>query len=271
MTQERIVGFFYLKIFFIIALLFIILSIFLRIGSEIVNSNFKDNSFSLLYVSKDSKIIFVDKNAKRAMFLAVGDIGNYVKGKTPFEASIALGIPINGIIIDKNFAPQNISDFTAAKNELRLLFGGDGIVLKNIDKYDIFKLINAARNTIKDNRVEVRIDLFNQDEMKNKVADGFKDSVINNMPLTIEIDNGTSIDGLGSEVALILSREGYNVISVKTVTQDTSSFIAYPQDGNILVNSLISLTNFPQKKTKVSQSADVTIFLGDDLDSMLSL
>ncbi len=269
MFQERIVSFFYLKIFFLVIIVIVIGSLSFRIGNEVLESSFKNNSFSLLYVAKDSKIIFVDKADSSTYFLSIGDVRSFVKGKSALEASIALGIPLNGMIVEDN-APGNINDFISTKNVFRLIFSGEPPYFKNMDKYDVYKLANAIGNTTNDNRHEVKVNIFDQEDLKAKVGDGFKDSEINNTPLTIEIDNGTSVNGLGNDLALILGREGYNIISVKTSSVNSGSFIAYPNENNSLVSSLQGLTGFPIKKQSVSQSADITIFLGEDLDAMLS-
>ena len=114
MFQDRIVSFFYLKLFILLIIILVIGAITFRIISEIAGSSFKNNTFSLLIVSKDSKLIYVDKYEKSVMFLALGDIRNFVKGKSTLEASFALGIPINGMIIDNN-SPINIADFISLK------------------------------------------------------------------------------------------------------------------------------------------------------------
>jgi len=269
MFQDKIVSFFYLKIFVAVVILLIIGSIIVRISNEIVGSSFKNNSFSLLIVSKDSKIIFVDKASKSALFLAIGDMRGFVRGKGPLEASIALGLPINAMIFD-NKPPSNLKEFASSSNVSRLVFGGGNLVFKNIDKYDIYKLANAINGSLSDNINEIRINIFNQNQMKEKVGDLFRDSVINNMEYTIEVENGTSVDGLGTETAGILSRLGYNVIAVRTSELRSNSYIAYPDKPDIYINSLAGLTGFDVKKEKVSQSADIMVFLGDDLDSMLS-
>ena len=269
MFQERIVSFFYLKIFVVIVVVLVIGSICIRITSEVLESSFRNNSFSLLLVSHDSKLIYVDKANKSVLFLALGDIRSIVKGKGPIEASLALGVPINGMIIDEK-SPTNLSDFTSSSNISRLVFSGDTPVFKNLDKYDIYKLSNAIRGAISDNTHEIRVNIFNQDEMRDKVGDLFKDSIINNMSYTVEIDNGTTINGLGNDLAAILGREGYNIIAVRTGVPSPNSYIAYPDKSNIYTDSLAGLTGFVKKKVKSSPSADITIFLGDDLDSMLS-
>jgi len=268
MKNNNIVSFFYLKIFILVVFLMIIGSLFIRITNEIISSSFKNNSFSVLIVARDSKLIYVDKASKSALFLAIGDIRSFVKGKGPIEASLALGIPINGMIIDEK-SPTNLKEFSSYSNISRLIFN-DRIVFKNLDKYDVYKLASAVRGSVTDNTHEIRLNIFNQDQMKEKVGDLFKDSIINNMDYTVEVDNATSIDGLGTEFAGILNRLGYNVIAVRTSTKSSNSFVAYSGKKDIYINFLIQFTGFEYRQEKVSQAADITVFLGDDLDSMLS-
>jgi hypothetical protein len=199
----------------------------------------------------------------------LGDIRKFVKGKKPIEASFALGIPIDAMLLDSS-PPANLSEFSSSKNQWRLIWGGDKIVYKNLNRYDIIKIAGAINSSPGDNRTELRVDLFNQKDMKEKVGSSLVDSQIANTPLTVEIDNGTSINGLGNLLAIILAKKGYNVISVKTSTESENSYIAYPDKPDNFVNSLQTLTRFPIVKTTKSQAADVTLFLGDDLDAMLS-
>lgn len=269
MFQEKIISFFYLKIFVVVFFVLVLGSIIFRVVDEIVESSFRNNSFSVLIVSKDSKFISVSKSDKSSVFLALGDIRSYVKGKKPLEASFALGIPIDAMIVDPH-PPQNLAEFASSKGQWRMIWGGESIVYKNLNRYDVIKMAGAINSSIKDNKTELRVNIFNQEEMKEKVSGKLADSEIINTPLTVEIDNATDVNGLGSDLALILSKRGYNIISVKTSTESDNSYIAYPDSPNEFVTTLHELTRFPIVKMKKSQAADVTIFLGDDLDAMLS-
>lgn len=269
MFQEKITSFFYLKIFFVIFVILVIGSIVFKVEQEVATSTFLNNSFAILIVSKDSKYISVNKKDKSAVFLALGDIRQFVKGKKPIESSFALGIPIDAMLIDNN-PSANLVEFASAKSQWRLIWGGDKIAYKNLNRYDIVKIAGAINASSKDNRTEIRVNLFDQDEMKKMLGNNLIDSEIANRPLTIEIDNGTNINGLGNLLAIILAKKGYNVISVKTGTEPDNSYIAYPDTPDNFVNSLHTLTRFPIIKEKKSQASDVTIFLGGDLDAMLS-
>lgn len=267
MQKPKIPGFYYLLIFILFTVLVVLSAVIVRVVNEVATSTFKNNSFSLLIVSKDSKLIYVDKNDKSVLFLALGDIQKFVKGKNNLESTFALGIPVNGVVYDQN-PPQNIENFILSSNEFRLVFGND-TKLKNINRYDLYKIISAVRSSSKDNRIEKRVDIFNQEEMK-KIDKNFEDSIIRNSNQSVEIDNGTKINGLGNLLALILTKQGYNVVAVRTSATSPSSFIAFRNETGVVANSLKQLTNFPLKEGGVSPASDVTVFLGDDVASMLT-
>ena len=266
--KEKIASIFYLKMFFFGAFIIVIGAIIFRLGAEIAQSSFTNNSFSLLLVSRDSKLIFVDKQAKSVRFISIGDIRRYAKGKSTLGVSIALGIPINGMMIS-DFNIKNLNDFMGSDNEMKLI-SDNSITRKNVNRYDIFKIMNAIRGFPKDNRKEIKLNIFDQKDVKDMLEGAFLDSAINNLEYTVEIENATSIDGLGSIFALILTSEGYNVIAVRTSEEKGNSYIAYPTSSDVYINSLINLTKFDHNKVKKSPTSDVTIFLGEELDAMLS-
>lgn len=267
MPQEKIPAFRYLLLFIVITVLLIVFGITAKVIHEVATSNFRNNSFSLLIVSKDSKLIYIDRDRKSALFLALGDIQRFVKGKNTLEATFSLGVPINGIVIDDK-PPANIKDFTTSNNQFRLIFGND-VDLKNLNRYDVFKIMSALGGLNKDSLKEERVDLFKQEDL-DEIEDDFLDSNIRNSAVTVAIDNGTSINGLGNLLALILTRQGYNVISVRTAKSELSSFIAHEGEKNSTVDSLLGLTGFEYKNKRISKTSDVTIFLGEDVDAMLS-
>lgn len=256
----------YLLIFIISFILLVIFAITFKIVKEVTTSSFKNNAFSVLFVAKDTKYVYVDKGAKKALFLALGDVSSEVKGKNNLGASLALGIPINAIVTEKS-PPQNITELISSNREMEYLFGQQA-KLRHMNKYDMHTFIGALKSTIKDNRLEKRVNLLKKEDIRG-MEEYFVDSSIINEPVTVEIDNGTRINGLGNELAKVLARQGYNVIAVRTVQDGLTSYVASEQEGRAYLNSLQGITNFVFKKQKESQAADVTIFLGDDLEAML--
>lgn len=267
MFQGKVPGFNYLAIFITLVILSVMGMSVYRLVNEFQTSTFKNNSYALLIVSEDSKFVYVDKEEKSALFLALGDISKFVKGKSTLEVTFVLGIPVNGIIYDNN-PPQNLDAFVNSGNEFRLVFGND-IKLKSVNRYDLHKLVASVKNSIRDRREEIRINLFDRDAME-KIDEYFVDSAIRNSNQTIEIDNGTKINGLGNLLAIILTKQGYNVIAVRNAKSKASSYISAQEENSKVVDSLVGLTSFERKNVKVSPASDISIFLGDDVESMLT-
>ena len=270
--KEPNASFFYLKIFFLAVFAVIVFSVLYRLGSVVINSSFKNNAFSILYISKESKIISVDKKRGTVSYLSVGNVKNLVKGRSPFAASVVLGVPINGIMYDTdhNLNPD-FKEFTSLKNELRLLFSF-GTVFKNMNEYDVYKVMSIARMAGKDNKRVLKVNLRNEKSVKENITDNFKDSSILDSRLTVEIVNGTNINGLANSVAAVLTHLGYNVVFLHTVKgfYNDSSYVSFEIDKNSYVSSLIDFTAFSEKKKTLSSSADVTIYLGSDLESQFN-
>lgn len=270
--KESNTSFLYLKIFFLGVISIIILSIFYRLGSVILSSSFKNNAFSLLYISKESKIISVDKRAGTVSYISVGNSRNIIRGKNPFAASVALGVPINGIMYDtdSNLNPD-LKSFISLKNELRILFSF-GTVFKNMNEYDVHKVISIARTAGKDKKREFNVNLQNEKSVKENITDNFKDSSIQDAHYTVEIANGTKINGLANGAAAVLTHLGYNVVFLHTVKglYNDSSYVGFEINKNSFVNSLINFTSFSEMKKTLSPSADVTIYLGSDLESQFN-
>lgn len=270
--KEPTVSFLYLKIFFSAVILIIILSIVYRLGSVIINSSFRSNSFSILYISKESKIISVDKKMGTVSYFSVGNIRNLVKGRNPFVSSVVLGVPINGIMYDvnQNLNP-NFKDFTSLKNELRILFSF-GTVYKNMNEYDVHTVMSIARNAGKDNTRVLKVNLLDEKSVKENITDNFKDSSIQDSQYTVEIANGTGINGFANSVAAVLTRLGYNVVFVHTVkgSYNDNSYVGFKFSKNQFVSSLLNFTSFIESKKTLSSSADVTIYLGSDLEAQFN-
>jgi hypothetical protein len=273
MQKERIASFSYLKIFIVIVIIAILGSIIYRVSTQFLNSSFHGNSFSILYVAKDSVILTVNNQDKTFSFIKLGDIRNIVKGKNTFESSIAIGFPINAVVIEKDSpGPYNIDNFLNVQNEMRLVFGKNDENLKNLNHYDLYKFINSARSTPIENRTQTRINVLDPKSFKQLIDENiFQDKTIRDMPITIGILNGTSVNGLGNDVAYVLGLKGFNVISVQSAnSKSTSSFIATKIEDQKSINTVKNITHMSVKKEKIMSAVDLTIFLGNDIGASFS-
>lgn len=269
--REKTATISYLKFFFWTVVLLVFAASAYRFTSLILDSSFKNNSFSILYVSKESKIINVDEKEMSVSFLSVGDTRSIIKGKNTFVASVALGVPINGIVYDENQSQDpNLGDFASLRNEARLILSFK-TYYKNMNEYDLHRVLSIARSADKDKTKNYKVDLFDND-IDEKIEGAFLDRTIRDSNHSVEIINGTDINGLANSVASVVSKKGFNVVFLQSenTSFDDSSYIGYEFEGDSYTKYLEQFTNFEIKKKTHSKTSDVTIFLGADLTSQFN-
>lgn len=270
--NTKIVSFLYLKIFIVAIVLLILGSISVKIYSELRNSSFKSNSFSVLYLGKETYLLNVDKKGKRFTFIKLGNINGKLKGKNTLEMSLIIGAPVNAVIQDKRSQQTfgNSNDVLTLSHEIELLTGADGISLKRMNAYDVYKFMNVARSAKKENVHNETIKNLQQTGIDQILSDLLRDSVVHESSLTVEVINETGINGLANVFSQMLSNGGFNVIEVRSSGADEASQIHYNKPQNDVVDSLFSITSFEEKTPNVSSVADISIFLGNDLPGRLS-
>lgn len=272
-SSTKIVSFLYLKIFIISLVLLAILSVTVKVYSEINNSSFKNNSFTIIYLGKETYLLNVDKKDKRFSFIKLRNQNEKLKGKNTLEMSLIIGSPVNAVIQDKKSRKTfgSSDDFLKFSNQLQLITETDGISLKRVNAYDIYKFMNVARGAKRDNIHNETISNLGKIGIDQVLNDLLRDTVVHESSVTIEVVNGTGINGLASVFSQMLSNGGFNVIEVRSNTSDDiNSQIRYNSPENDVVNSLSNITLFETKNSNSSSVADVSIFLGNDLPGRLS-
>lgn len=271
-VNKNINNIFYVKAFFWIVILIVLISLLFRFFSLISGSAFRNNSFSILYISKNSKVINVDEKNKSVSFISIGDARPIVKGRNSFFASVALGIPINGIIYDenKNLDPD-FSEFISIGNEARMILSFN-TSFKNLNDYDLHKVLSIARKAEKKDIQILNINIVKENDLEEKLEGAFLDKTIIDSNYTVEIVNGTEVNGLASSVASLLSLRGYNIVFLQTTKGkfDENSYVGYEFERNNFIDSLQKLTDFEEKTITISKTADVTIYLGSELETQFS-
>lgn len=262
----------YLKIFFLAFFLLIVVAIIFRLVSLFSGSSFTGNSFSILYVSKNSKIISVEKSSKSVVYVSVGNVRSIVKGKSPFVAGIALGVPINAMIYDTDTSRDpDYSDFISYGNEARMIFSVNKN-FENMNEYDLHKVLSIARGADKYSVKNVSVNLFDEESVNKNLEGAFLDHQIRDADSTVEIVNSTEINGLANAVASILTKKGYNVIALQNAkgSYDDNSYVGYSFTENLFTQFLLQLTGFEKRNDTYSNTADVTIYLGADITTQFN-
>ncbi len=271
-AKNNISSFLYLKIFIAVVLILIGVSVFAKIYSELNNSSFKNNSFTILYLGSSTYLLNVDKKESRFTFINLGNLTPKLKGKNNLEMSLFIGAPINAIIQDKKAKStfNNSDDFLGFSNEITLLTPNDNIVLKRLNAYDIYKFMNTARGVKRENRKNEKITNLDQVGIDKVLSDLLRDTAVHESNATVEVVNGTGINGLANVFSQMLSNGGYNVIEVRSdIAKDLVSQVRF-KDKNMPVEELIQITSFEEINSNNSSTADISVFLGNDLEGRLS-
>lgn len=272
-AKNKIVSFLYLKVFLVALVVIIIASLGARIFSEFSNSSFKHNSFTILYFGNSTFLLNVDKKEKRYTFVDLGNLNDKLKGKNTLEMSLLIGAPVNATIQQKNAETsiKTSEDFLTFSNQVGLMTGGNGAVVKRMNSYDVYKFISSARGALRENRFNEKIPDLNKVGIDKELSDLLRNTKINEENTSIEVINGTGINGLASVFSQMLANGGYNIIDVRSDnSEDIPSEIRYKGEATELTDSLVQLTSFQEKNTNPSSTADVTIYLGNDLAGRLS-
>lgn len=266
MSKEKDGSLKYIRIFFGIVVLLIIGGLLFRVFMEYKNRQFTQNVFNILIISdKYTGVIGLDKNENRLSSAVVtSDLAN-LKRENLMLQSINFGIPIHAYIKYESLNPQSPTrKFLHFKN-LQSIFTNPSIEKKNISLFDYITLyveggaVDRDREIVKTYRTIADLNglLTREDE------NFFRNSDLANRKTTLQIINGTSINGLGSRVAEMFSRSGFNVVSVLTQPEEDSKII-YSTNSKNDAEIIRKSFNFPLELGSEAGIASITLVIGEE-------
>jgi hypothetical protein len=152
---------------------------------------------------------------------------------------------------------------------MELLLRRDKITYHDINPVDVMSIYFAARGAQVTNTQTFSLqnfspDVFLKNGMDKKMADLFRDSAIFNEATSIEVDNTTSITGLGSMVSGMLKNVGYNVVFVTSAKPADHTVIINRGDQNTTIYKLSHILHAPVVVSTQSAQTEVSIIIGKD-------
>lgn len=267
-------SFSYLKFFFLLIAVIFFGAIIFNVVWEIKSKEFVGNTFRILYLGQDPYIAQADKKEKAIFFAKIQNYEDDLRGKNRLEASIMLGVPIDAMIIPKRKLDNeyDLEKFFSMGSQWRFLTATNSYFYKNLNKYDIFEFYSVSRSAPRENRKEEGIDFSNSGKaIRVEMSEPFKDKAIAESGLTIEVINGTDINGLGERVSRMLSNGGYDVVSVSSESKESDSYIiSRIEKKGEFTDRLVRLFGVPLREESGQKAADVSIYLGKDIENYLS-
>lgn len=266
MTEERITTFKYLRFFIIGVIILFLFSVGIKVGAEYLNAHFKGDTFNILYIGKESYLIGVDTNRNAFSFVKLPDLKDIAQGKNMLQKSMIVGVPVNAQINDRDARTyKNADDFLSNNSAWNVLFGPSKKFKTNLNAYDLLSFFHKAKGAVNKKNANVTLEFSDQND--KALSELFKNEQVRKRATTIEIINGSGVDGLGTSLSRSLTNAGYNIISVGSAGGDEYSYIGYSNEQLPELELLKSFINFDGVMGKNSPAADITIFLGKDYNA----
>lgn len=261
----------YVKIFISIVLVIIAVSMVIKIGNLYTKRNFVSTSFTFLVLEKDAYIVRVDKENHTISVARITGVDDRFFSASRISQEIYLGVPIEGSLVYKNRPPDDNfnNTFFSFPHIMELLLRRDKISYHNINPVDIISVYLAARGAQETDTQTFSVKdfsptVFLKNGMDKKMADLFRDSAIFNEATSIEVDNTTSITGLGSMVAGMLKNVGYNVVFVTSAQPVDHTVIINRGSKNTTIHKLSHILQAPIVQSTQSAQTEVSIIIGND-------
>jgi len=226
-------------------------------------------------ISKKAYVMRIDNKLSTLSILALKDKSGISKNSM-LENSIFLHIPLDGQITNEKDQINDLkTQLLSVQAVLSIFVPNPSVHLLQMNLYDYLKLYFWAKQVPKRNIHEKTIQSIssykdNNSELNIIISNFFGDQDIINEKISVEIVNGTGINGLGSKVAQMLENTGFDVVSVSSTDENRSSaiFITKSSSNSKSLQKIQNLFLFEAKEVEQG-IADIKIVLGNDISSKL--
>ena len=216
-------------------------------GSKRFNLTVSDNkNIEVMSFAPPAKTIAVFKLSK--------NIGSY-------EAGQFLEIPIDGFITSNSLDLNQRADSVFFKAIFNYKNLQTNLTIIDLLKLLVFSKTVAASSV---NSKNISVDL-SPSELEKLVGRLVSDELIEKDNQTIQVINGTDIDGLGNRLARLVTNMGGDVIIVATSdSRKKESTISYIDQKTYTVERLEKVLGYPAIKAGNDAISDITIVIGED-------
>lgn len=261
---------FYLKVFFLIFFLTMLLSLVLKTVHLVRSSSLSQDSYSILLIGDSTRLYRVSGSSQKVGVVnIIGIDGKKITNR--LEGSILVESPVNAMIIDTKSGklPQ---DYFSLSNVLRILSNGKKDKLLGMNGFDLLKVSYMISRTPKENFKEVTTTYKQINEngrLGQEIYDVIKDESVINRKLSVEVVNATNINGLGAKISSSLESIGYNVVSISSSGNYSKSEIIYSMIPEEYARSLSQAFELPYRLSEKQIIADIRLIVTEDKKIMM--
>lgn len=245
-------------LFLVVVAILIFFSLSVRLMYLIKQSKFDNESRFTVAIneSEDSSLIlsFNPINKSISKLVLTGDRKKISAGKIA-------GIPLDGTI-----TLPGISNNKSTSGYLMYAMSNPMVKKEGITVLDVMQLYFFAKTVSPANLLEEEVSVKDEQNTLNPLALRlFSDQRIVDEQLSIEIVNGTGIDGLGKRLERIIQNSGGNVVAVSNSHKvEKTSKITYFQDSSYTLQKIQRILNYSVEVVQKREIADIKIVIGTD-------
>lgn len=247
---------FYLSLFLLFVLICIGVASVVRLFFLIQKSTFSTSSYSILVASKNPFIAAIDTGSSKLSLISIHGL----KKRGRVKESFLLGVPIDGEVkaYSENISKNSFPDITLLVSIL---------VRPWLYSYEDMTLVDMASFTFSSFSVSQKNVLGEFTGVsKAQLYDIFKDPIIINEKVSMEIVNSTAVQGLAGSTGQVLKNIGCNVVSITSADEESTSRII-ARNKSVTLTRTSHVLGIPAKIDPNYQGiTDMKIVLGKDFE-----
>lgn len=260
----------YLKIFLLVFIALVFISVIYKIVVNVSTSRFTSNTFNFAVVGQQTYIVHLDTSDNSLTYVTVNGNPTAPIDLSPLSYSVYFGVPIHGIIFDTQHKPlQNIDTRFFSLSHILNIISNPEYKKIGLNTTDIIKIYLAQKSVPYENKQFNSINYRdfvpqNFDRIDAVFFSLFKNTDVINKKISVQIINATDVNGLGNRVSRVFSNWGYDVVSVISDSDYTSSEIILRTDDAYTKTNLQQIFGFPIHMDQGQAIANIIIVVAGD-------
>lgn len=243
----------HLAVYFGFVVFFIILVSFAFKAFEVVKKSRFDggNLFTVAVVTKThTTFLSISPKDNSIVKLTLKDVGGMKLDE--------LKIPYDGyIVLDSSFDEN-------PKNYIPKLFFSSIKDKSNLTVLDMFRLSLLSKGINSENIIQENFSINDVEDLEKFSSDNFKDPVLTDENISVEIINSAGESGLGNTASKIVTNLGGNVVLVSTSKKTEEKSVILIKNESYTTRKLSKIFNIKAEVMTENSLSDVIIVLGKD-------
>jgi len=136
---------------------------------------------------------------------------------------------------------------------------------------DLLRLSFFATSINSENIIEEFLNVDDESELIKISTENFKDPLISEENINIQVTNASEIPGIGKRVGQYIANLGGNVVLINSSQKTEKKSILYYSHKNYTSKKISDILNIPSEEKELSTISEITIIIGEDAKELIDL